>query len=121
MARLDRSPEIDTALIQAVASPPRDMVSMVAARPGLSRQHVGMRAQAKRLLEKVAGFRIVVLDFSGGTDIGQAFADEVFRVFANAHPAIELAAIHAAPAVQAMIRRAETLRDERNGQLSLLK
>ena len=70
------------------------------------------RSQAKRLMQRVERFRTVVLDFSGMASIGQAFADEVFRVFASAHPAVELIPVHAAPAVQQMIRRAEVARDE---------
>jgi anti-sigma regulatory factor (Ser/Thr protein kinase) len=75
------------------------------------------RSQAKRLLQRVDRFRCVVLDFEGVAGIGQAFADEIFRVFANAHPEVELIHIHAAPDVQQMIRRAEVLRDEQAGQL----
>lgn len=78
------------------------------------------RSQAKRLLQRVERFRCVVLDFDAVTGIGQAFADEIFRVFANAHPEVELVAIHAVPEVQQMIRRAEVLRDEQGGQLPLL-
>lgn len=70
------------------------------------------RSQAKRLLQRVDRFRSVVLDFAGVDKIGQSFADEIFRVFANAWPAIELVAVNAAPGVQQMIRRAEVLRDE---------
>lgn len=79
------------------------------------------RSQAKRLMQRVDRFRSVVLDFADVATIGQAFADEIFRVFANEHPEVELAAMHAAPAVQQMIRRAELLRDEQGGQLPLLK
>lgn len=78
------------------------------------------RSQAKRLLQRVERFRHVVLDFADVSGIGQAFADEIFRVFANAHPEVELIAIHAVADVQQMIRRAEVLRDEQNGQLPLL-
>jgi hypothetical protein len=53
-----------------------------------------------------------VLDFERIGSIGQAFADEIFRVFANAHPEVELIATNAAPDVQQMIRRAEVARDE---------
>lgn len=73
------------------------------------------RSQAKRLLQRVDRFRCVVLDFSEVTGIGQAFADEIFRVFANAHPEVELIHVNAVPAVQQMIRRAEVLRDEQSG------
>lgn len=79
------------------------------------------RSQAKRLLQRVDRFRCVVLDFDQVAGVGQAFADEIFRVFANEHPEVELLAIHAAPGVQQMIRRAEVLRDEQGGQLPLLK
>lgn len=77
------------------------------------------RSQAKRLLQRVDRFSTVILDFEAVTTIGQAFADEVFRVFANEHPAIELIAIRAVPEVQQMIRRAEVARDEQ-AQLPLL-
>lgn len=70
------------------------------------------RSQAKRLLGRVDRFSTVVLDFEEIASIGQAFADEVFRVFANEHPTIELIAVHASPEVQQMIRRAEVARDD---------
>lgn len=70
------------------------------------------RSQAKRLLQRVDKFRHVVLDFDGVRGIGQAFADEIFRVFSLAHPEVELIAMHAVPEVQQMIRRAEVARDE---------
>ena len=79
------------------------------------------RSQARRVMQRVDRFRCVVLDFEEVTSVGQAFADEIFRVFANAHPEVELHAIHAVPEVQQMIRRAEVLRDEQGGQLPLLK
>jgi anti-sigma regulatory factor (Ser/Thr protein kinase) len=75
------------------------------------------RSQAKRLMQRVDRFSKVVLDFEGISSIGQAFADEIFRVFAKEHPAIELITMHAVPGVQQMIRRAEVARDE---QASLL-
>ncbi|MBN8887049.1 MAG: DUF4325 domain-containing protein [Rudaea sp.] len=70
------------------------------------------RSQAKRVLQRVEKFRHVVFDFEGILTIGQAFADEIFRVFALAHPEVELIATHAVPEVQQMIRRAEVARDE---------
>lgn len=78
------------------------------------------RSQAKRLMQRVDRFRHVVLDFSGVNAIGQAFADEIFRVFAQAHQEVELVPVHAVPEVQQMIRRAEVARDRDDGQLSLL-
>jgi hypothetical protein len=49
------------------------------------------RSQAKRVLARVELFRTVLFDFSRVSSIGQAFADEMFRVFAHTHPGIEQA------------------------------
>ena len=75
-------------------------------------QNLVSRSQAKRLLQRIDRFRNVVLDFTDIGSIGQAFADEIFRVFAIAHPDVELIPTNATPAVQQMIRRAEVARDE---------
>lgn len=64
------------------------------------------RSQAKRLLTRFDRFKKVILDFEGVEQIGQAFADEVFRVFGRTHPNVELVAFNANPEVDAMIRRA---------------
>jgi anti-sigma regulatory factor (Ser/Thr protein kinase) len=73
-------------------------------------QNLVSRSQAKRVLQRVEKFRHVVLDFDRIGSIGQGFADEIFRVFANAHPDIELMATNAVPEVRQMIRRAEAAR-----------
>lgn len=67
------------------------------------------RSQAKRLLARFDRFKIVILDFAGVASIGQAFADEVFRVFRARHPEVELAPINTSSAVKRMISRAEAL------------
>ncbi len=64
------------------------------------------RSQAKRILARLESFEEVFLDFSGVEEIGQAFADEIFRVYATAHPAVKLTPIHANDDVNRMIRRA---------------
>ena len=64
------------------------------------------RSQAKRVLARVELFRTVVFDFSGVEAVGQAFTDEIFRVFALAHPRIDLQFIHANKSVRQMIVRA---------------
>lgn len=64
------------------------------------------RSQAKRLLARVEVFKEVIFDFSGVNSIGQAFADEIFRVFKNTHPEVALYSIHANSAVKRMIERA---------------
>ena len=66
------------------------------------------RSQAKRVLARVELFKTVVFDFKGVDYIGRAFSDEIFRVFANAHPDIELLAIHANSEVKRMIARARS-------------
>ncbi|MBM3363869.1 MAG: DUF4325 domain-containing protein [Betaproteobacteria bacterium] len=69
------------------------------------------RSQAKRVANRFERFKRVELDFSGIHDIGQAFADELFRVFANAHPGIVITPMHTEPAVASMIRRAVAARE----------
>ena len=66
------------------------------------------RSQAKRLLARVDKFKVVILDFADVDMIGQAFADEVFRVFRNQHPEIELLSINETHDVKQMMRRAES-------------
>ena len=75
------------------------------------------RSQAKRLLARVDRFKTVLLDFSGVSAIGQAFADEIFRVFSNHHPQVELTAIKANSAIKRMINRAQ-LANALNGSAS---
>jgi len=65
------------------------------------------RSQARRLLARLNRFREVDLDFARLDNIGQAFADEIFRVFRLEHPEIKVTWHHAAPDVERMIRRAE--------------
>lgn len=64
------------------------------------------RSQAKRLLAHFEKFEIVVLNFSGVKRIGQAFADEVFRVFKLTHPKTQIVAIRTEKQVKSMISRA---------------
>jgi len=61
------------------------------------------RSQAKRVLQRFERFKEVMLDFAGIDSIGQPFADEIFRVFRNAHPEIKVVPIGANPAVLRMI------------------
>jgi len=51
-------------------------------------------------------FREVILDFKHINTIGQAFADEVFRVWQTRHPNTKIASINAEENVDFMIRRA---------------
>ncbi|MBI2317923.1 MAG: DUF4325 domain-containing protein [Betaproteobacteria bacterium] len=70
----------------------------------LLRRDFVSRSEAKRLLANLEKFSEVVLDFRDVKSVGQGFADEAFRVFALAHPAIKLSTENAAAAVEAMIR-----------------
>lgn len=61
------------------------------------------RSEAKRLLHNLDKFSAIELDMKDVWHVGQGFADEVFRVFANAHPDIEITARNASKVVAAMI------------------
>lgn len=64
------------------------------------------RSQAKRVLTRIKLFKSVIFDFKNVPQIGQAFADEIFRVFVNANPNIELDYVNANQDVENMIKRA---------------
>ncbi|MBL1266124.1 STAS-like domain-containing protein [Methylomicrobium sp. RS1] len=64
------------------------------------------RSQAKRLLARIERFQYVIFDFEGVAAIGQAFADEIFRVYAQAHPEITLLPDKMEPNVEKMVSRA---------------
>lgn len=64
------------------------------------------RSQAKRLLSRLDRFKIVLLDFDGINSIGQAFADEIFRVFKLKNTNTEIIPIRANHDVEDMIIRA---------------
>lgn len=70
------------------------------------------RSQAKRLYQRFERFRHVVLDFEGVAEIGQAFADELFRVFPLAHPEVVLAPTHMTAGVAQMVSRARAQRPD---------
>lgn len=63
------------------------------------------RSQAKRLILRFDRFTEVILDFEGVTQVGQAFADEVFRVFKNKYPEVHLSVVNTVENVENMIKR----------------
>lgn len=65
------------------------------------------RSQARRVLSRINLFKYVIFDFANVAQIGQAFADEIFRVFANEHPDIALVYSNASIEVENMIKRAK--------------
>lgn len=64
------------------------------------------RSQAKRVLARIDRFKVVIFDFEGVESVGQAFADEIFRVFKNRRPDIQVQYIKANAETEAMILRA---------------
>lgn len=70
------------------------------------------RSQAKRLLDRIDRFKTVLFDFKEVESIGQAFADEVFRVFRQQHPHIDIFPINANNLVMQMIKRAESNKED---------
>ena len=64
------------------------------------------RSLAKRILMNVEKFKIIVLDFENIDNIGQGFADEVFRVFKNKNPDITIVPINMNEEIEFMVNRA---------------
>ena len=71
---------------------------------------VSSRSQGKRLVARLQEFRTVYLDFEGIKTIGQPFADEVFRVFYNSHPEVEIIPVNYSKDVGRMIHLAKAMR-----------
>ncbi len=69
------------------------------------------RSQAKRILTRIDKFASVDIDFHGVDAIGQAFADEVFRVFARQHPQVTLTPINMNEEVRRMVHAAQKSSD----------
>lgn len=64
------------------------------------------RSLAKRILMNVEKFKVIVLDFENIDNIGQGFADEVFRVFKNKNPDITIVPVNMNEEIEFMINRA---------------
>lgn len=65
------------------------------------------RSAARRVLARFEKFREVILDFQGVDLIGQAFADEIFRVFKLDHPEIAIYPLNTNPEIARTIQRAQ--------------
>ena len=72
----------------------------------LGEENLVSRSQAKRVLSRFEKFDEVILDFSGIKSIGQAFADEIFRVFRNQHPNTTIYTMGTNESIERMIKRA---------------
>jgi hypothetical protein len=75
-------------------------------RLGLLGKSLVSRSEARRVVEGLVKFTHATLDFSGVEVVGQGFCDEVFRVFARAHPEIALEPIGMNEAIAFMVARA---------------
>lgn len=64
------------------------------------------RSEAKRLARNLERFREVVVDFRGVEEVGQGFADEIFRVWAGNHPETNLVPVNMNRAVKFIVGRA---------------
>ncbi|MBD3379154.1 MAG: DUF4325 domain-containing protein [Candidatus Omnitrophica bacterium] len=65
------------------------------------------RSQARRVLAGLEKFRFVILDFKGVKTVGQAFADEIFRVWKERYPEIKVKAENYNENIEFMIKRAK--------------
>jgi len=65
------------------------------------------RSQARRILSGLEKFKIILLDFDKVPVVGQAFADEIYRVFQNAHSDIMIQEENMSAGVKFMVERAK--------------
>jgi anti-sigma regulatory factor (Ser/Thr protein kinase) len=70
------------------------------------------RSEARRLLDGLdADFEIVEVDFTGVSDVGQGFVDELLRVWPQDHPGKTVTPANMNSAVEFMIQRGLARRD----------
>lgn len=65
------------------------------------------RSQARRILAGLEKFRKIILDFGRVPNVGQAFVDEIFRVFQSRHLDISIEPINMSETVSFMVKRVE--------------
>jgi anti-sigma regulatory factor (Ser/Thr protein kinase) len=65
------------------------------------------RSQARRILSNLDKFDHIILDFKDVPTIGQAFADEIFRVYKNSRPNVKIETINTNENIDFMIGRVE--------------
>jgi excisionase family DNA binding protein len=64
------------------------------------------RSEARRLLDGLeSDFETVEVDFTGVTDVGQGFVDELLRVWPSRHPDKTVMPVNMNPAVEFMVER----------------
>jgi biotin operon repressor/anti-sigma regulatory factor (Ser/Thr protein kinase) len=70
----------------------------------LSQKSYMSRSEGKRLVTGLEKFREVVFDFKGVASIGQAFCDEVFRIYPMNNKNIAISVEHANPVIMQMLK-----------------
>ena len=65
------------------------------------------RSQARRLLTGLDKYETIILDYDKVSTVGQAFADQIYRVFKSDHPTIKIESRNMIEPVRFMIERAE--------------
>lgn len=65
------------------------------------------RSQARRILHGLEKYESIVLDYDKVSTVGQAFADEIYRVFKSNHPNIKIESRNMIEPVKFMVERAE--------------
>lgn len=64
------------------------------------------RSQARRVLSGLEKFKVIIMDYDKVPTVGQAFADEIYRVFKNKRPSIQIQDINMNESVKFMVERA---------------
>ena len=64
------------------------------------------RSQARRILAGLDTFKVILFDYENVPLVGQAFADEIYRVFQERHPDIRLENENMSEGVRFMVERA---------------
>ena len=72
----------------------------------LSKAHIS-RSQARRILAGLDKFKVILLDYESVPFVGQAFADEIYRVFQERHPDIRIENENMSEGVRFMVERAK--------------
>ena len=94
---------MNTLTLKVTTRSPRTHVPVLLAQYG--EEQLISRSQAKRLLARFDRFDVILLDFKRIASIGQAFADEVFRVFVTEHPHATIVPTNMSNQVEKMVRR----------------
>lgn len=75
------------------------------------------RSQARRVLSGLEKFKVIIIDYDRVPTVGQAFADEIYRVFQNKKPDIQIQSINMNEAVKFMVERAKNEAKIKSSQL----